>query len=68
MKKITFALLAFLFLLASCGKKSEDGHHTHEDGTTHADHGSDTTKQEEFNVSDTTGHHHDTEHQHPHPH
>lgn len=66
MKKFTFALLALLFLFASCGKKAENTH-THEDGSTHADH-SDTTRQEEFNASDSTEHHqHDsTDHEHPH--
>lgn len=39
----------------SCGEnKQEPGTHTHDDGSTHADH--DTTKpvQEEFKVTDTT--------------
>lgn len=70
MKKLAIALTASLFLFASCGKKSDHEHgedtHTHEDGTTHSDH-ADTTKQEEFNASDSTGHHHDsTDHKHPH--
>lgn len=66
MKKFTFALLASLFLFASCEKKAGNSH-THEDGSTHADH-ADTTKQEEFNAADSTEHHqHDSsDHEHPH--
>lgn len=69
MKKVAIALVASLFLFASCWKKSEEGTHTHEDGSTHADHAADTAKQEEFNSADTTEHAHDTtKHDHPHPH
>lgn len=68
MKKVAIALVASLFLAASCGKKSDEGTHTHDDGSTHADHAADTT-QEEFNAADTTEHAHDsTTHDHPHPH
>jgi major membrane immunogen (membrane-anchored lipoprotein) len=68
MKKLSIAIIASLFLITSCGKKSEEGTHTHDDGTEHADH-SDTTKQEEFNAADTTEHAQDTtKHDHPHPH
>jgi hypothetical protein len=68
MKKVAVAVVAFLFLFASCGKKAEDGTHTHDDGSIHADH-ADTTQQEEFNASDTSAHAHDTtKHDHPHPH
>jgi protein involved in sex pheromone biosynthesis len=68
MKKLCIAIIASLFILASCGKKADEGTHTHDDGSTHADH-TDTTKQEEFNAADTTGHAHDTtKHDHPHPH
>jgi hypothetical protein len=67
MRKLLFAMMASLFILASCGKKAEEGTHVHEDGTTHTDHDADTTKQEEFNAADSTDHHHDsTDHQHPH--
>ena len=59
MKKVAIALVASLFLFASCGQKSQDGTHTHDDGSVHADHESDTT-QEEFNAGDTTGHVHDS--------
>jgi hypothetical protein len=66
MKKAVIALLASLFLFASCGQKSEERTHTHDDGTVHADHETDTT-QEEFNAVDTTGHVHDsTTHDHDH--
>jgi major membrane immunogen (membrane-anchored lipoprotein) len=65
MKKLCIAAMAALFLLASCGKKSE-GTHTHDDGTEHADHEA-VTEQEEFNAADSAHHEHDsTEHQHPH--
>jgi hypothetical protein len=68
MKKFAIALVASLFLFASCGKKAEDGIHTHDDGTTHTDH-ADTTTQEEFNAADTASNAHDTtKHEHPHPH
>jgi hypothetical protein len=68
MKKVAIAFVASLFLFASCGKKSEEGTHTHDDGATHADH-ADTTKQEEFNAADTAEHANDTtKHDHPHPH
>ncbi|MGC1240373.1 MAG: hypothetical protein WA874_02235 [Chryseosolibacter sp.] len=66
MKNTAIAFVASLFLFASCGQKAEDGAHTHEDGSTHADHAADTT-QEEFNAADTTHHAHDsTEHGHSH--
>jgi hypothetical protein len=68
MKKIAIAFVASLFLFASCGKKTEEGAHTHDDGSTHTDH-ADTVKQEEFNSTDTAGHSHDTtKHDHPHSH
>lgn len=59
MKKVAIALVASIFLFTSCGQKSEDGTHTHDDGAEHADHETDTT-QEEFNSADTTGHVHDS--------
>ena len=59
MKKVAIAFAASLFLFASCGQKSEEGTHTHDDGSVHADHESDTT-QEEFNPADTTEHVHDS--------
>ena len=66
MKKTAIALVASLFLFASCGQKAEESTHTHDDGTTHADHAADTT-QEEFNAADTAQHSHDsTEHGHSH--
>jgi hypothetical protein len=55
MKKVAIAFAASLFLFASCGQKSQDGTHTHDDGSVHADHETDTT-QEEFNAADTIGH------------
>jgi hypothetical protein len=67
MKKLFIAAIAALFLVASCGKKTE-GTHTHEDGATHADHAADTTKQEEFNAADSTEHHHQDSAAHKHPH
>lgn len=68
MNKTAIAFTASLFLLASCGQKTEEGTHTHEDGSTHADHAADTT-QEEFNATDTSHHLHDSgEHGHGHSH
>lgn len=68
MKRIAIAFAASLFLLASCGQKTEEGTHAHEDGTTHADHAVDST-QEEFNAADTTQHSHDSaDHEHGHSH
>lgn len=66
MKNLTLALFASLLILSACGTKKSDtkGTHTHEDGSTHADHEQDTTQQE-FNAADTTSHEHDsTTHQH----
>jgi major membrane immunogen (membrane-anchored lipoprotein) len=67
MKKViafAFVLAVSTFLFTACGSKSE-GTHTHDDGSTHADHSADTTKQEEFNAADTTEHQHsDSTHQH----
>ena len=66
MKKTAIAFVASLFLFASCGQNSKEGTHTHDDGTTHADHATDTT-QEQFNAADTTHHDHDsTGHDHSH--
>jgi protein involved in sex pheromone biosynthesis len=60
MKKLAFALFASLLILSACGNKtSKEGTHTHDDGSTHADHQQDTTQQE-FNAADTTGHVHDS--------
>ena len=59
MKKVAIAFVASLFLFASCGQKSEDGTHTHDDGSVHVDHETDTTQQE-FNAADTTEHVHDS--------
>lgn len=59
MKNTAIAFVASLFLFASCGQKTEQGTHTHEDGSTHADHATDTT-QEEFNAADTSEHVHDS--------
>ena len=68
MKKLAIAFVASLFLFVSCGKKAAEGTHTHDDGSTHADH-ADTTNQEEFDATDTTEHAHDSaKHEHPHPH
>lgn len=65
MKKLFIAAMAASFLFVSCGKK-EDGTHTHEDGTEHADHAT-PTEQEEFNAADSAHHESDsTEHHHHH--
>ncbi len=57
MKKVLFigSFCAAVFFAASCdNSQTEQKTHTHEDGSTHADH--DTTKpvQQEFVVGDTT--------------
>jgi protein involved in sex pheromone biosynthesis len=60
MKKTLSILALSVFLFAACNNSSEKSHeegtHTHDDGSTHADHAkADTTKQEEFSVAgDTT--------------
>lgn len=59
MKNTAIAFVASLFLFASCGQKTEEGTHTHDDGSTHADHATDTT-QEEFNAADSSEHIHDS--------
>jgi hypothetical protein len=54
-KAIVIALIGIAsFTVISCGNNTENKTHTHEDGSTHADH--DTTKpaQQEFTVGDTT--------------
>jgi hypothetical protein len=67
MKKLFIAFIASLFILGSCGKNSEEGTHTHDDGSIHVHH-DDSTAQEEFNAADTSAHAHDTtRHDHPHP-
>lgn len=58
MKKLLVAVVALLFLLGACGKKTESTH-TQSDGSTQADHKGDTT-QDEINGADTTTHHQDT--------
>jgi hypothetical protein len=64
MIKVAIALIAAFSILTSCGQKSGEDTHTHDDGTVHADHDADTT-QEEFNATDTTRHLHDsTTHEH----
>jgi uncharacterized lipoprotein YehR (DUF1307 family) len=67
MKKTIFAALISLatFSLTSCGNNSESKTHTHEDGSTHADHDTPKLQQEEFVVSDTT-HSDTTSHEHTH--
>ena len=42
-----------LFSIVSCGNSPESKTHTHEDGSTHADHDTKKPEQEEFVVSDT---------------
>jgi hypothetical protein len=55
MKKLFILLFALSLFTISCGKKAEqEGSHVHDDGSVHADHATDTTKQEEFAVSDST--------------
>jgi hypothetical protein len=65
MKKVFVLFIALSLFVFSCGKKAEntDGTHVHDDGSMHADHETDTTKQEEFKVAgDSTEHGHDHEH------
>lgn len=67
MKRIFILFFALSLFVFSCGKKAEEGTHVHDDGSVHADHETDTTKQEEFTVAgdstatDTTHHDHDHE-------
>ncbi len=64
MKSFIYILIVSLFYLSACGSSStaehdhghEDGTHTHEDGSTHADH--EDHEQEEFMVTDSTSHEH----------
>ena len=75
-KVILFAIA--LFSLVSCGGNANKQHgtHVHEDGSVHADHGTEQvapTKQESFKVdADTTAtkeaDHHDHNHDHGHTH
>jgi hypothetical protein len=68
MRTLALALAASLFIFSACGNKQTEGTHTHDDGSTHADHTADTTHQEEFNAADSAEHHHhdSTDHEHPH--
>jgi hypothetical protein len=54
MKKVFILFFAFSLIILSCGKKPAEGTHVHDDGAVHADHATDTTKQEEFAAGDTT--------------
>lgn len=55
MKKLFILFFALSLFTISCGKKAEqEGTHVHDDGSVHEDHAVDTTKQEEFTVSDST--------------
>jgi len=59
MKKLFFTALVLTFLLGSCGNRSNKNTdtHSHEDGTEHTDHQSDTIpKQESFEVHDESDH------------
>jgi hypothetical protein len=62
MKKLFILFFAMSLFVISCGKKAEqEGTHVHDDGSVHADHAVDTTKQEEFTVIDSTEHAHQHE-------
>lgn len=56
MKKTILATIISVatFAMTSCGNNSESKTHTHDDGSTHADHDTTKPRQEEFVVSDTT--------------
>jgi hypothetical protein len=52
MKKLFILFFALSLFVISCGKKAEqEGTHVHDDGSVHADHATDTTKQEAFTVA-----------------
>jgi ABC-type nickel/cobalt efflux system permease component RcnA len=67
MKKTILAAIIGVATLSmtSCGNNLESKTHTHDDGSTHADHDTTKPKQEEFTVSDTT-HSDTTSHEHTH--
>lgn len=48
------AILSVLYLTACSGPSQNEHEHTHEDGSTHADH--EDHEQEEFSVTDSTSH------------
>jgi hypothetical protein len=56
MKKAIFTALIGMATLTviSCGNNTETKTHTHEDGSTHADHDTSKPAQQEFVVEDTT--------------
>ncbi|GAB2664628.1 hypothetical protein GCM10027036_18220 [Flavihumibacter cheonanensis] len=53
---ISLLLLAAGSFIMSCNDAPKEQTHTHEDGSTHADHATDTTKpvQQEFTLTDST--------------
>jgi hypothetical protein len=65
MKKILFSALLCIatVTMISCGNNAETKTHTHDDGSTHAEHDTTKPKQEEFTIGDTT-HTDTTEHSH----
>jgi uncharacterized lipoprotein NlpE involved in copper resistance len=67
MKKLFILFFALSLFAISCGKKAEqEGTHVHEDGSVHADHEPDTTKQETFTVAGDSTATDSTEHAHKH--
>jgi ABC-type nickel/cobalt efflux system permease component RcnA len=65
MKKSLFIVLLGIATVTifSCGNNTEPKTHTHDDGSTHAEHDTTKPKQEEFIIGDTT-HKDTTEHTH----
>ena len=53
---LTGSIAAAILLFNSCANNQQESRtHTHEDGSTHADHDTLKPNQQEFNVEDTTG-------------
>ena len=64
-KAIITALIGIATLtIVSCGNNAETKTHTHDDGSTHADHDTAKPAQEEFVVGDTTNKDATKEHSH----
>jgi hypothetical protein len=52
---ISGSLILSVLFLAACNNSTEPKTHTHEDGSTHADHDTAKPKQQEFIIGDSTG-------------
>jgi hypothetical protein len=62
------SLVMALLLAIACENTESNGTHTHDDGTTHADHDTSVPAQQEFTVGDSTKTADSSSHKRPHSH